>query len=72
MTKSQTEGKKVVAYVIKKAGKTWDMVCQTEYLEDGTWVMGMNLITSIGDVLDRAEKQGLNIFFESMLEGKNE
>lgn len=57
---------KVVALVIKKTGEDWsDMVCETEYLEDGTWICGMNLITGIEEVLDRAEKEGLNIIFES-------
>lgn len=58
---------RVVAYVINKIDKDWSMVNQTEYLDDGTWVCGMNLITSIDDVLDRAEKLGLNIIFESKL-----
>lgn len=65
MTKKQE--KKVVAYVINKVGKTWDIVSQTEYLEDGTWIMGMSIVTSIDDVLKRAEAKKLNIIFESML-----
>jgi hypothetical protein len=46
----------------------WSMVSQTEYMEDGRWVSGMMLLTSIEDVLDRAEEQGVPIIFESMLE----
>lgn len=46
----------------------WSMVAQSEYTEDGRWISGLILITSIQDVLDRAEKAGKPIIFESMLE----
>jgi hypothetical protein len=59
-----------VALVIRKQGKKWDMVCVTEYTKNGDWISGMNMITSIDDVLDTAEKKKLNIVFESMLERK--
>ena len=63
---------KLHAYVIAKpfGAKDWSMVVQTEYFDDGTWVSGMNLITSIDDVLDRAEKKGIIVVFESMLGDK--
>jgi len=63
----------VHAYVIRDATEglndvpKWGMVAQTEYMEDGSWVSGLTLITSIEDVLDRAEKEGKPIIFESML-----
>lgn len=65
---------KIHAYVIRDATDDlpntpkWSMVVQTEYMEDGRWISGMVLITSIEDVLDRAEKAGKPIIFESMLE----
>jgi len=64
---------KVHAYVIRDATDflddtpKWGLVNQTEYMEDGRWISGMNLITSIEDVLDRAEQKGVPIIFESML-----
>ena len=64
---------KLHAFVIRDATEglpdapKWSIVNQTEYFDDGQWVSGMNLITSIEDVLDRAEKLGVAIIFESML-----
>lgn len=63
----------VHAYVIRDATDElddvpkWSMVCQTEYMEDGRWISGMVLITSLEDVVARAEKAGKPIIFESML-----
>ena len=64
----EIQNKDTKALVIKKCDDIWDMVNVTEYLSDDTWCCGMNLLTSIDDVLDTAEKNGLTIIFESMLD----
>ena len=45
-------------------------MCVSEYRANGKWMCGMNFITSIEDVLDTAEKEKLNIIFESVLRDK--
>ena len=63
--------KDTVAIVIKNDGsEKWDIVCATQYKKDGTWLMGLNEMTSIDDVLNTAEKNGLNIVFESAFSKK--
>jgi len=52
---------KLVAYVIEPIDEKWDMVCQTEYYDNGKWIIGMNLLTSLEDVVERANKKKLTI-----------
>ena len=52
---------KLVAYVIEPVDGKWDMVCQTEYFDNGRWIIGMNLLTSLEDVVERAYKKKINI-----------
>jgi len=71
--KAKDDSPKLQAYVIRDATEglkdvpKYGIVCQTEYMENGQWISGMNLITSIEDVLERAEEKGVAIIFESML-----
>jgi hypothetical protein len=55
------------AIIIKQVEKgKWDTVCATEYRANGEWMCGMNMITSIEDVLNTAEKnKGVVVDFES-------
>lgn len=55
------------AYVLRQFDDEWSCVCVTEYMNDGTWVCGMNFITSLADAVKTAEKAGVCIIFESML-----
>lgn len=57
----------IKAFVIRKVKNDWRMVCLTEITKDGEWACGMNLITSIDEVLDEAEKNNLPIIFEKTL-----
>lgn len=52
---------KLVAFVIEPIDGKWSIVNQTEYYSDGTWVCGLNLITSIEDVVERANELKINI-----------
>jgi len=52
---------KLVAFVIEPIDGKWEMVCQTEYYDSGKWVTGMVLMTSLEDVIEKANKQKLNI-----------
>ena len=61
-----------IALIIKKFDDSWLDVCVTEYKKDGTWILGMNLVTSLKDVMDTAEKNKLSIIFESVLEDSND
>jgi hypothetical protein len=56
----------VVALVLK-SHDDWNSCCVTEYLRDGTWVCGMNLITSLAEAVKDAENRGLSIIFEKKL-----
>lgn len=56
-----------VAALVLSTCDGWKTCCVTEYGEDGTWYCGMNMITSVEDALETAEKNDLNIIFESML-----
>ncbi len=65
---------KLHAYVIRDATHDtpkWSIVAQSEYTEDGTWVSGMVLITSIEDVLDRAEKKVYQLYLKVCLRINN-
>ena len=55
------------AYVLKPFDEKWDCVCVTEYMSDGFWICGMNLITSLADAIKTAEEKGVCVMFESML-----
>ena len=62
------------ALIIRKANidrkeKGWGTVCCTELLNDGTWMCGLNIITSIDAVLDESEKKGIVVGFESHVRG---
>lgn len=48
--------------------KTWDIVNMTELTEDGKWLCGLNFITSIKDVVERADKENVPIFTRKYLE----
>jgi hypothetical protein len=48
----------------------WDIVNMTELMKDGTWMSGMNLITSIEDVVERADKENVPIITRKYLETK--
>jgi hypothetical protein len=60
--------KDIGALVISPSQSGWGTVCVTEYLKDGTWVCGMNLITTVENVLDEAYKRKISIIPESCLE----
>lgn len=60
-----------VGLVIQPQDKDWEVVCVTEYKKDGTWMLGMNLITSLKDVLQLAWDEGLNIIPESLMHKMN-
>ena len=57
----------IAALIINPVDKGYKIVNVTELKKNGEWMIGMNLITSIEDVLERAEKEGLNIIFEKTL-----
>lgn len=59
---------KLKAYVVEPLEKDWSMVNQTEYFESGKWVIGMNLITSLEDVMQRAFEQKIAVLPQSMFE----
>ena len=61
------------AFVIERGPKIggeneWRMVRMTELFEDGTWRNGLNYITSIEDVVERAEKENVPIITRKFLE----
>ena len=62
--------KDTVALVVKTEDR-WETVCVTEYGKDGTWHCGMNLIVSVKDMLETAEKNKLSIIFEKTIQEKN-
>ena len=47
--------------------KSWSVVSVSVYTRDNRWILGMTLITSIGEILDCARRNKLSIIFESML-----
>lgn len=47
----------------------WQLCSVSILTKDHRWVLGMTLITPIREILDCAERNGLAIIFESMLEG---
>jgi hypothetical protein len=65
------EKEKIKAFVIEPSPDgTWDIVNVTELMEDGAWMSGMNLITSIEDVVERADKENVPIITRRYLETK--
>jgi len=62
---------KLKALVIEKAGKDWGMVNMTELTTDGKWILGMNLITSIEEVIKTSIKRGVPIITREVLEKLN-
>lgn len=58
---------KLKALVIEKAGKDWGMVNMTELMESGRWVCGLNIITSLEDVVEQAEKANMPIIHRKYL-----
>ena len=63
----KTKKEKLVAYVVSPVEKDWSIVNQTEYFDNGRWVIGMNLITSLEDVMQRAWDEKVNVIPESCL-----
>jgi hypothetical protein len=62
---------KIKALVIEPGlDDKWDIVNVTELMEDGTWVAGMNLVTSLEDVVERAAKENVPIITRKYLETK--
>lgn len=63
---------KLKALVIDKdpVRKNWGIVNVTELTEDGKWHCGLNLITSIEDAVERAEKENVPIITRKYLETK--
>ena len=45
----------------------WKTCCITEYRNNGEWMCGVNIITSLEIAIKTAEKNKLYIMFESML-----
>lgn len=56
----------VVALVVQTADN-WATVCVTEYTKDGSWYNGLNVITSLKDVMETAWTHKLNVIPESAL-----
>jgi len=69
MTKPMKD-RKLVAYIIEPIRGRFEMVNQTEYFDDGTWLTGMNLITSLEDVFERAWKKKINVIPASCFKEK--
>lgn len=63
--------KDVVALVVSTVDE-WSSVCVTEYTKDGSWHSGMNVITSLEDVMKTAWVNKLNIIPESVLRERGE
>ena len=59
---------KLKAIVIEPCGEDWGMVNMTDLMTDGTWVLGLNLITTIEDVVERAHKEDVPILHRKTLE----
>jgi hypothetical protein len=66
MTTQRKKDDDIVALVLSSRDD-WETCCVTEYQRDGTWVCGLNFITTVADALNSAEKRGLSIIFESAL-----
>jgi len=63
------EKEELKALVIEKVSdKDWGVVNMTELLKDGKWLCGLNLITSIEDVVEQAEKENVPIITRKYLE----
>lgn len=60
----------VIALVVGHTLNDLRMVCMTELMSDGKWRCGLMVITSIDDVLDRAEKEHLPIIMEATMRSK--
>ena len=63
--------KKLKALVIEKTSKDWGMVNMTELTTDGKWILGMNLITSIEEVIKTSIEKGVPIITREVLEKLN-
>lgn len=68
---SVSKEEKLKAYIVEPVEEDWSMVNQTEYFENGRWVIGMNLITSLEDVMKRAYKKKIAVLPQSMFEEKD-
>jgi len=63
------EKEKIKAFVIEPISDgEWHIVNMTELMEDGKWMCGLNLITSIEDVVERADKKNVPIITRKYLE----
>lgn len=59
----------VVALVVS-TNDCWRTVCVTEYTKDGSWYNGLNVITTIEDVMVTAFAYKLNVVPESLMQDK--
>ena len=59
----------VVALVVS-TNDCWKTVCVTEYTKDGSWYNGLNLITTLEDVMVTAWAHKLNVIPESIMHDK--
>jgi hypothetical protein len=48
----------------------WDIVNMNVLMEDGTWGLGMNLITSLENMVELADKENVPIITRKYLETK--
>lgn len=67
---SVSKKEKLTAYIVEPVKEDWSIVNQTEYFESGRWVIGMNLITSLKDVMKRAYEKKIAVLPQSMFEEK--
>jgi hypothetical protein len=63
---------KLRAFVIEPdpTNGSWGMVCLTKLTEDGVWHCGINLITSIEDVIEQANNENVPIITRKYMETK--
>jgi hypothetical protein len=57
-----------VTALVVSTGDNWKTVCVTEYTKDGSWYNGLNIITSLEDVMKTAWTHKLNIIPESVMQ----
>ncbi len=60
----------VVALVVS-TNDCWRTVCVTEYTKDGSWYNGLNVITTLEDVMVTAFAHKLNVIPESLMQERD-
>jgi len=71
--KQEKKLKALVIYPIPNSNnktEKWGIVNMTELMEDEEWICGLNLITSIEDVVEKADKENVPIITIKYLETK--